>query len=335
MRIGQICRFDNSGLGNLCWEFARNLKPEKVLLVENLTHQTFPERYADFKHKRVRGMLTPDLIDWFLEGIDVLWTAETFYDWRLVKEAKKRGIKTVLYTMYEMTPEKLHYFPDLLLCPSKLDYDVFKDYSTRVEYLPMPVATDRLHWNKRTTAKTFIHSASHGGVDGRKGTQLFLDAIPHVKSDVEFKIFTWKPFKSTDPRVKIEVKNFKNYWQLWREGDVLVYPQNYNGISLPVQEAFASGLGVISTDIYPFNEYLPKKLLYRNLGVYKTRVSKGLLEVDAVKIDPQDIAKKIDEYANKDISEFSEAGRKWAEENSWGVLKSKYLELFKDLCKTK
>ena len=326
-----IARFDNSGLGTLSWEFARHLRPDKVLLVENGQFITFPERYKDFEVKHALYSVSQKLKDWLLTDIDILFTAETFYDWSLVKECRSRGVKSILYTMYEMTHSPMVAHPDLFLCPSRLDYDVMPEPK---KYLPVPLATDRLIWQKRTKAHTFIHSASHGGMSGRKGTQLFLDAIPLVKNqDVKFKIFAWKDeYKiPNDKRVEFLPIQFQNYWQLWREGDVLVYPQDYNGICLPVVEAMASGLGVITTDIYPFNEYMPRELLFGHRGKYKTRAAKGLMETEAVKISSEDIAVKIDEWANKDISKFSLYGKNYAKAHSWDVLLPKYEKLFNNI----
>ncbi len=328
IRIGMICRYDNSGLGTLSWEFARHLKPHKIALVQNHVHKTFPERFADFDTRKVERF-DVDTLSWLFDDIDIFFTIETFYDWSIIKYARKKGVKTVLYTMFEMAPQTIPLHPDLYLCPSKLDYDVMPDPK---KYLPVPLATDKLVWRERKVAKTFIHSASHGGLKGRKGTQLFLDAIPMVKNqNIKFRIFTWVPFHSADPRVTVEVVNFKNYWQLWREGDVLVYPQDYNGICLPVVESWASGLGVITTDIYPFNEYLTKEMLFKPDSFYKTRASGALMEIEAARISPQKIAEKIDEFAEKDISSISREGREFAKSQSWNKLLPKYNEIFNDL----
>lgn len=323
MKIGMICRYDNSGVGTLSWEFARHLKPHKVLLVQNNVHQTFPERYADFDTRKM-DVLDPQTIDWFLEDIDVFFTIETPYYWPIIKECRKRGIKTVLYTMFEMTPQEIPLHFDLYLCPSKLDYEKMPDPKT---FLPVPVATDRLPWKERTTARHFIHTASHGGMSGRKGTQLLLDAIPKVKNqNIKFTIYTWKPFTSTDSRVTIKVVNFKNYWQAWREGDVLIYPQDYNGICLPIIEAMSSGLAVVTTDIYPFNEYMPKDLLFGHDGLYETRAASTLIPVEAAKMSVDKLAAKIDEVAETDITQYSHYGREWAKENSWETLLPKYIK---------
>ena len=319
MKLGLIARADNGGLGTLSWEFARHLKPHKVLLVENGIYQTFPERYNDFTTKKYEKQGD---FDWLLD-MDVILGLETFYDWSIIKKARAKGIKTALYTMFEMTRDPVPLHPDLYICPSKLDVEYFKEWNHI--YLPVPVATDRLLWTKREKAFTFIHTASHGGMKGRKGTQVLLDAIKQVESNVEFKIYSWKPFTVDDSRVKIEVVNFKNYWNIWREGDVLVYPQGVNGICLPIIEAMSSGMGVITTDIYPFNEYMPKELLFKPESSFRTRLSPTLVEVEDYKLSPKLIAEKIDEVASMNsIEDFSIYGKKWAEENSWEKLLPKY-----------
>ena len=320
-----ICRTDNVGLGTLSWEFARHLKPHKILLTHNDKNDSFPERYKDFNTKEYKNVLD---FQWLLEDIDIFFTIETPYLWHIIKDCRQKGIKSVLYTMYEMTPDPIPLHFDLYICPSKLDLKYFPDNKV---FLPPPIATERLIWRKRTKARTFIHTGSHGGMNMRKGTPLILEAMKYVKSEIEMIIYTWGSTVSQDRRVRIKRINFQNYWQLWREGDVLVYPQDYNGICLPIIEAMASGLGVITTDIFPFNEYMPKKLLFRPGELYKTRAAPRLMETDAAKINPIDIAKKIDKIANKDISEYSLYGRKWAQENSWKVLLPKYEKVFKNL----
>lgn len=331
MNLAMVCRADNSGLGTMSWEYARHLKPKKVLIIDAERGVMFPERYKDFETKTVKNKLTPDVFEWIFDDIDILLSIETFYDYSLIKEARRRNVKTALITMFEMQRDPIPLHADLYICPSKLDIEYFPDNKV---FIPPPIATDRLLWKLRKKANTFIHSASHGGMSGRKGTQLFLDAIPLVKNqNVKFVIYCWQnDYKvSDDPRVELKVVNFKNYWQLWREGDVLVYPQGCNGICLPIIEAMAAGLAVITTDIYPFNEYMPKELLFKPYESFKIRMAPGLMEVTDYRINPGSIAEKIDKIAGKSISRFSEYGKSWAEKNSWKVLLSKYQHALKQL----
>ena len=325
MKIAAILRSDNSGLGSMSREFAENLRPHKIALVQNGVFNTFPERYSEFDCRTVRTNSDfREIRDWLLEDVDVVVAIETPYDWQVFSDAKRKGVKSALITMVEMQDRTLRFPPDLYICPSKLDYQEMPDEKVLMQW---PVNTDKLIWKKREKAHTFVHSASHWGIDGRKGTNHVIEAMRYVKSDIKLKVYSWQQVEVDDPRIEIIVQNFKNYWQMWREGDVLIYPQNFNGICLPIVEAMSSGLGVITTDIFPFNEYMPKRLLFKPGATYKTRISPRTIEVDAVEIDPKEIAKKIDEIANKDISDVSLYGKEWAEKNSWNKLKKEWLKI--------
>jgi len=330
MSIGLIVRAENTGLSTLSWEFARHLHPKKVMVIHNGVNQQFLERYDGFDTRRARQPfhMDNDEMDWITSDVDVVISFETFYNWRVISHARKKGVKTALVTMAELFPEPVPIMPSIFFCPSKLDMDLVPDPKV---LLPIPIATDRLIWQKRDKAKVFIHSASHGGIGGRKGTGLLIEAMKYVNSDIQLKIFSWQPFSCDDPRVEVKNVNFKNYWQLWREGDVLVYPQGANGICLPIVEAMSCGLGVITTDIYPFNEYMPKDLLFKPEGFNKRRFGGTLKEVDDPIINPKSIAEKIDQIANKSIIKYSNYGKRWAEENSWEKLLPRYKKVLEEL----
>ncbi len=226
MKIGLIVRTGNSGLGTLSWEFANHLKPHKVLMLENGAFKAFPERYAAFANRQTMvGSITNDDMNWLTDDIDVLVSIETFYDDILLALARKKGVKTALVTMCEMTEERMLIKPDLFICPSLLDFDMMPDPKV---YIPIPFNTDKLVWKERKIAKTFVHTASHGGVNGRKGTALLLEATRYITKPIKLIISTWQTIINTDSRVEIRLVNYKNYWQCWKEGDVVVYPQNYN-----------------------------------------------------------------------------------------------------------
>lgn len=332
MRIGMIVRAGNTGLGTLSWEYARHLEPTKTLIVTNGVEQTFPERYSQYnpRHAARPFTLTQEDMEWITDDVDVVISFETFYEWRVIAVARKKNVKTVFLTMAELFPEKVPIMPSLFICPSPLDMDIVPDPKV---FLPVPLAIDRLLFKERTQAKVFVHSGSHGGMNDRKGTGLLLNAMKYVKSDIQLKIYSWQPFDTDDLRITINAVNFKNYWQLWREGDVLVYPQGANGICLPIVEAMACGLGVITTDQYPFNEYMPAELLFKPSGFQKMRFGSNLREVDDPLMDPEVLAAKIDEIANTDITKVSREGRLYAEKNSWEVLLPKYKEVLENLCK--
>lgn len=316
--IGSIIRSDNSGLGILAGEFYENGIINKVIICPNNVYHSFNERFDNSKVG-----LTSENIEWLLKDLDVLFCFETPFKYRIVAEAKKREIKTILMPMHEGLTEKLPIGFDLYACPSKLEMEL--DIEPKI-FLPVPVNTKKIKWRLRKKAKVFIHNSGHGGIAGRNGTWELLEAMKYVKSDIKLIIRSqYHQFKTDDPRIECRYENIKDYWDLWNDGDVFIFPEKFNGLSLPVQEAFASGMCVMTTDKEAF-DFLPKKPLLKPEKYIKIMIAR---QVDSAVHNAKDIAKKIDEIANTDITEYSLAGKEWAEQNSWNELKNKYLEICK------
>src|SRR3990167_8998834 len=139
MSIGIIVRASNTGLGTLSWEFARHLKPKKVLIITNGVEQTFPERYSESEvQKAVQPFfISPAECEWITDGVDMILSFETFYNWRVISSARRKKVKSILLTMCELFPEKVPIMPDLFLAPSKLDMAMIPDPKV---YLPVPIA---------------------------------------------------------------------------------------------------------------------------------------------------------------------------------------------------
>lgn len=314
--VGSIIRADNSGLGTLAREFYDNGIINKVIIYPNNVYHSFNER---FKNSKIG--LTDENIKWLLKDLDILFCFETPFKWQIVAEAKKRGIKTILMPMHEGLQENLPIKFDLYVCPSELEMRL--DIEPKI-FLPVPVNTKRIKWKLREKAKVFIHNSGHGGIAGRNGTWELLEAMKYVKSDIKLIIRSqFHEFKSDDKRIECKYENKKDYWDLWDEGDVFIFPEKFNGLSLPVQEAYASGMCVITTDKEAFS-FLPKQPLLKPEKFIKMMIAR---QIDCAVHNAKDIAKKIDEIANTDITEYSLAGKKWAEQNNWDKLKSKYLDL--------
>lgn len=329
MKISSILRADNSGLGTLSREFYDNLGFEKALLVDNGKYKSFPNRFP--KARRVTKIKQAD-IDWLLTDVDVFLAFETPYNWDIFSLARKRNVKTVLMPMYECEPYPLPAFPDLILCPSKLDYRIFRSEvkgRSEVVYLPVPINRDRVRFKPRNEARIFQHNAGHGGLVGRNGTTELLAAIPMLKSDAKVLIYSQKKIDFVHPKVEVRVGNFENYWDLWGEGDVFVFPHKFDGLSLPIQEALSSGMPVLSTLIFPFTKWLPNDWFFPASEFMNLRVWDRFVEVAV--IPPEEIAASIDAWYGKNILKQSEIANQLAEELSWKKLRPKYLELFKNL----
>jgi hypothetical protein len=300
-------------------EFARHGLIHKTLIVKRRMEVVFPERFINVRECWQDSINNSD-IEWILDGIDTLLIFENEYMPGVTHKAHKKGIKVVVMPMHEGTPWKEMY-ADIWLCPSSLEYECEYPMGKKVR-LNVPVNTDFVIWKKRTTAKRFIHNAGRGGANLRNGTVELLACMKDVKSPIELVIRSQMlPFNKDDERISIDFQNRRNYWDLWIDGDVFIFPEKFNGLSLPIQEAVAAGYAVMVGDRKPFNEWLPKELLIPIDG------EESACMVNSFKsaiIDPNKIAKHIDMWYNTDITRFSEWGKKWAEENSWKALKQKY-----------
>jgi glycosyltransferase involved in cell wall biosynthesis len=331
LRIGMVARSDESGLGRLCEEFYNHLPISKTLVLVHPQYQNYPEKYPNGIIAQ-RGNPTLDEIDEFLKDLDVVITFETAYNWSLFSKAREKGVKSILVPMYEFTQCPCPEEPDLYLCPSKIEYDIYSKIGNAV-YLPIPIDTNKIKFQERKTAKTFVMNNGHGGALGRNGLKELLEAISLVKSDVKFLIRSQVYFEAPrDSRVEIQFGDLP-FDELYSKGDVFVFPHKFDGLSMPIQEAMAAGLPIISTNFYPHNEYLSKELLFEPETMTKIQMGAIFRQIDAAIISPVKLAEKIDELANKDVSEFSKLNRKQIEKWSWTKLQPKYLELFNSLIK--
>lgn len=302
--VGSIVLATKQGLGFLAKDFFDNGVIDKVYVHNHTTRENHYEWYPN----RVK---TPDdLLD-----CDTLIFFETPFDFDLMKKAKTKGIKIVFMPMYECSNPSIVQMADLILNPSDLDQ---RYYPSGVR-VTVPV---NVTWKLRQKALTFVHNAGNGGLGGRNGTKELVEAFRHVKSPVKLIVRSQVPIQQiNDERIEYRVGTFDN---IWDEGDVFIFPEKFNGLSLPLQEAFASGMAVMCGDRFPMNTWLPKELL---IPVREYRKESVAVTFDSAVIHPIDIAKKIDEVYNKDITEYSLLGKEFNNNNSWKIWKEKYIEL--------
>jgi glycosyltransferase involved in cell wall biosynthesis len=330
MRVGSLCYATSQGLGHLMLWFHRAGVIDRPAVYQHPSHTNHTDWYPPGTPVIPRGPSLVRQMLGVLDSVDVMLFFETPFDWSLLRECRARGVKTALMTMYEWTPARLPETPDLFLCPSLLDLEYFPSG----KFLPVPADPSR--WEKRTRALRFLHNAGNIGCREHKGTRQLLEAVPFVKSDFRLTVRAQEgralrsmaagcPAATRDRRVRFEYAEMP-YDELWKGHDVLVAPEKYNGLSLPLQEAFAAGMAVMTTDRFPANAWLPPGPLIPTAGRSRARVGGGYNEFEECLVRPEDVAAKVDEYFGRDISDLSAKGREWALANSWEVLKPEYLK---------
>ena len=323
MRVGSVVLATDQGLGVLAKQFYDNGMFDKVLIKQHHAKTTHLEWYpgvpmfSSYMRHAVRTFLT---------GLDVVVFFETPFWTEIVADCKRMGIKTVMVPMYEWTPEVVPYTFDRYICPSLLDVEYCKKLPWLQDVIHLTVPVNPATWKIRTRALRFLHNMGNGSVLGRPGTAELLESLQYLKSPIELTIRTQNEnFRlsyneaSTPAKVTWE-GGTKPYDTLFDEYDVLIAPERFNGLSLPLQEARAAGLFVLTTDRYPTNIWLPKAGMIPVEKFELAQVRPGYNQFAIATVDPKAIAAKIDEIYDTDITEYSLSGYDWASRNSWNAL---------------
>lgn len=307
-KVGSVVLATHQGLGYLAKDFYDNGIIDKVFVWQHSSRENHYDWYSD----RVNNI--DDLLD-----CDIILYFETCFDFDFMKRAKAKGIKIVFMPMYECSNPNIVKLADKIINPSLLD----QKYYPQGTFIPVPVNKT---WKLRQTAKTFVHNAGNGGLGGRNGTKELLEAMKWVKSPIKLILRSQGKIEAyNDPRIEVRIGTFDD---IWSEGDVFIFPEKFNGLSLPQQEAFASGMLVMVSKRFPNETYLPVEPMIPVKEYKKERLA---VEFDCAVIDPKEIAEQIDAWYNKDITEYSLKGKEYGEQNSWKILKEKYLSVFQDI----
>lgn len=344
VRVGACGYATHQGLGYLAKHFYQAGVVQRMMIYQHPNGRpTQRDWYPDDTPVMAGRSISGPVVERWLDDLDVVLFYETPHDWAFPRRCHERGVKTAIVTMYEWFLEDPPHKFDLYLCPSALDFDIFSERipDRRVVHIPIPASPD-VQWRLRETATRFVHNAGNVGHREHKGTRELLLAMRHVKADVDLtvrcqnvaalsKLVTETGTKS-DRRIRFQYGEVP-YATLWKYGDVYVAPEKFNGLSLPLQEAFAAGMAVMTTDRYPANTWLPDGIMIGVKSYQKARVMRGHLEFDEAVVTPEEIADTIDLWYSSDISMFSEAGRQWAEANSWAALAPRYLEELEGVCR--
>jgi glycosyltransferase involved in cell wall biosynthesis len=311
MKVGAYILATTQGLGIMAKQFFENGVIDYVAIHN---HGSRKNHYEWYPHNLSEEEL--------LEKSDVILFFETPFNWKLILKARELGKKTVLMPMHECTKNPLPYIPDLLLNNSDLEQQM---YPSGIRVVT-PVDEE---WKLREKARIFIHNAGNGGLGGRNGTKELIEAMQWVKSPIKLIIRSQIPIKQIeDNRIEYRIGEVPHE-ELYKEGDIFIFPEKFNGCSMPIQEACASGMPIICGDRFPMNSWLPKELLIKVSGYKRERIN---AEFDSAIIDPKDIANKIDEWYDRDITGFSLLGKEWGENNSWKVWAKKYRNILENLC---
>ena len=338
LRIGMVAYSTHQGLGYLAKSFYDAGVIDDVLVVPHRAYPNHPEWYGEYativNPRSIRGTE----VDRVLSSVDTMLFFETPFDWSFPERCHSHGVKTVCIPMYEWFPKnRLSTFSGYL-CPSRLDVDYFCEY----RHTPFVPPVDPASWSLRTRAVKFLHNSGHIGHRNHKGTEELLQSLQYLETDLvvtvrsqsskTFNNFLQKmPWLKDNRHLDLQLGEVP-YKEMFSGHDVYVAPEKFNGLSLPLQESYSSGLLVMASDRYPTNTWLPTEPLIPVKSYYKAAIADQYISFDEAQIDPKSIASKMDQWYGQDITAFSYAGREWAKVNSWNNKRDTFFRLMEGLC---
>lgn len=332
-RIGSIGYSSSQGISHLMkWAYDAGVVTD-VMTFRHGSRPSHPEWYPPGTVELVGRPFTGPVVDAFLKPLDAMIFFESPLDWSFLSYCRARGVKTVIVPMYECWPNNPGHHPDKFICPSKLDQ---RDYWPASPFLQVPVPPG-IVWEQRTTAKRFLHNGGNLGLRGHKGTREILQAWKYVKSPAPLTVRSQDAAgldailnavseARRDNRITITKGNLDYGAGMFSGHDVFIMAEKYNGLSVPLIEARASGMLVVTSNRFPMNDWLPTEPLIPVKRYQRARVSGAYQEYDEAVVAPEDIAATVDRLYGTDVTEYSLSGKAWAEENSWERLKDAWIK---------
>lgn len=346
MRLGIIARADLTGLGIQSRNWVRLLNPQKLIVINsnffNGNEQHF-EWYAGRGGFLIDGFIKPMEIGPILKNLDVILTFEIPYSYELIRHAKAFGVKTVIQNNWEFTdylrqPELP--LPDLLVNHSYWHLQEQQNLWPQItEYCATPVFIEdyesiyQENLARTSETKRFLHIAGRKTYEDRNGTNDLLAAVKLIPQSVNFELViktqTSEIGTFDDPRITVDNSIPLDEKELYRGFDAMIMPRRYGGACLPMNEALASGLPVIMTNIDPNNKVLPPEWLVmaRLTSSFMTRTM-----IDVFTADHNALADKIVEFALLDDKQYNIRAREIAtKEYSAEAVKEKWSLLMQKL----
>lgn len=312
VRVAVIARMDDSGLGHQTRDLVRALNPDKVIAIDFTFYNGFkqyPEWYKNYNTKYIEGFIQDKDVIEICQDVDIVLTAETFYNNNFIELAHHRGVETVCqvnYEFFEPLSNPRIFIPSRILMPSYWHLDDLKNLTKdgKTMYLPPPTFVEDfdevrgVNYN-RSGKKRLLHVAGKMAANDRAGTLDLLASLPHSKEDFELviKVQVGNQLYCADPRVTFDYSFPEDEKELYRGFDAMVQPRRYGGLNLPMNEALSAGLPVIMTKVSPNNQVLPNGWLVdaEQRGSFMARTNIELFSANHALL-----GRKLDEFAKLD-----------------------------------
>lgn len=343
MKVGLIARANDRGLGVQTLEAYKHYPFDRTLVVakpdtkfpDDLGRFTKPTDKVVLLDVRTHRFDDREIKDW-LRGLDVVFTVETLYDWRIADWARSLGVRTVVQGNPEFWVHRrktAEVQPDVWAWPTP-----WRPFDDLPEGIPLPVPVpdgrQRIAADPDDGPLVVLHVAGHRALDDRNGTDGFVQALRRVRTHGKVVVrivgqdgqLPEIPRLSHNITVELNPDGVADRWDLYEGVHVVILPRRYGGLCLPVLEAAASGCAIAMPAISP-NVLWPIIRLDARKG-RNLMTQAGLLSTfntvpDAIAHTINMMSQHRDRLRHHQDEAFA-----WAQANTWSQLRGRYDEVF-------
>ena len=346
MKIGVIGYSNNSGLGNYISNFRKHIPFDSQFIIRHPEKGTF-----DVSIPNSLGSMEAteeQLAEYLAQHTpDIVIIIETPFNNDFYQLLHAAAVKIVYIPMIDCISvniiKSFKPYISVVINHTTFGHDVYKDaFGDKAYHIPYPVDSEYYHPDKVNGKRKydFTHSQGFGGAGFRKATdQIFLAfrqaqyTHPDIKMLINSQPHCHNQLLRKSTNVTIKVQDCLESIDLYRDSNVYVAPSRREGLGLPMLEAMACGLPVITTDAPPMNEWFDNDTL---LVPVQHQEDLPYGDIPMATPNPFELMQKmIYAYEHpKHMQRIGKANRKIIEEKyCWNALKDRYLEVFEGLLK--
>ncbi|MGH9093846.1 MAG: hypothetical protein ACRDXE_01660 [Acidimicrobiales bacterium] len=341
IRIGLWgARADGGGLAAMTHDFWRHMQPDETLVVDLGNAGRGPADPGRYPGARmVHGYneaISEGAVRDFARAVDVVYAAETFY---------REDVAAIFAD--EDTPTVLHAMPELWRADMAQPTRVWVPTAWEADRMPagtkiVPVPVDTQKYPDRAGAgrcARFTHLSAPAFYD-RNGTAIVINALAHLKAHEPITVRfvgpgepppSYRNYYGTPIVLEHDPAGHHDRADIWG-GDpaAFVMPRRYAGLSLPMQEAAALGLPIVSTHLIPQRLWLDPATTVEARPLRRVRMVGGTFDVyDA---DPADVAAAMSALAGDEhtAERARAASRAHARRLDWGEWTGPYRQMLEE-----
>lgn len=342
--VGLIAYSNRSGLGQMARALREQGLVHSQMVIRHPLKGTedlgnFPHTYADLNP--TLGQLTEYLQ---ICNPDIIIIIETPFNFKFLQKLYHQKRRVILIPMIDSVGQECFQphgkYISRIIHPTRIGSSIYNKthyWNGDIIHIPWPIDTSYFnpgHLGNQSNICTFLHNEGFGGAGYRKGTDMVFTAFQQL-AYVEKAVTLYVRSQCAEsqhsqirkiPKVTIDFKDIPEAIDIYRGGSVYVAPSRREGLGLPIPEAMACGLPVITTGAPPMNQWFMDK----DRSLFVSIASEGMLEygdVPMYECSVYDLMKKM-KFATKNLDLMAEIGQqncKIIQDNfSWAALKTRW-----------